>query len=341
MPRGEMIIRQWRLLQMLQRRLDALPLDDLANDLEVSKRTLQRDLGMLQEVGFPIEFCEDEVGKRYWRLPHTFIRSAPLVLTLTEAVSLHLARHLFAPLAGTPFAAGLNDLLQKIQDHIPKTALEHFRELDQTFYVRRLGLTDYTPHANAIECLALAARENRQVTIAYQSLWRGESYKTAFHPYGLVYFEGDLFAVGFSQRANATRVLKLSRVRHVTPTEQAFQRPTDFNLANYFQNTFGIVQQRGKPTEIEVLFHGPAAALVEERIWHESQRAEWLPAEPTLFEPEPHNQEILRARFRLANFVEFKRWLKGFGEMAEVVRPAWLRDELREELLAAARLYQP
>jgi hypothetical protein len=27
----------------------------------------------------------------------------------------------------------------------------------------------------------------------------------------------------------------------------------------------------------------------------------------------------------LANTVEFKRWLKGFGAMAEILKPAWLR----------------
>jgi len=35
--------------------------------------------------------------------------------------------------------------------------------------------------------------------------------------------------------------------------------------------------------------------------------------------------------------VEFKRWIKGFGDQAEVIKPTWLRDELREELLAAAK----
>jgi len=35
----------------------------------------------------------------------------------------------------------------------------------------------------------------------------------------------------------------------------------------------------------------------------------------------------------------FKGWIKGFGEHAEVLEPQWLRQEICEELLAAARLY--
>jgi predicted DNA-binding transcriptional regulator YafY len=45
------------------------------------------------------------------------------------------------------------------------------------------------------------------------------------------------------------------------------------------------------------------------------------------------------ATFQLGNTVEFKKWIKGFGAEAEVVRPDWLRQELRDELLAAARRY--
>ena len=37
--------------------------------------------------------------------------------------------------------------------------------------------------------------------------------------------------------------------------------------------------------------------------------------------------------------VEFKQWIKGFGDQAEVLRPDWLRDEMKTELLAAARRY--
>ena len=95
----------------------------------------------------------------------------------------------------------------------------------------------------------------------------------------------------------------------------------------------------GEPVDIVVRFRGPVAALVEERVWHESQRLEWLPAEETLFEQQPDEPEALLASFRLANLVEFKRWLKGYGDMAEVVKPEWLRRELHDELLAAAGQY--
>ena len=94
-----------------------------------------------------------------------------------------------------------------------------------------------------------------------------------------------------------------------------------------------------KPTEVVVKFTGAATALVEERVWHDSQKLELLPAEDTLFEELKEEPRALLATFRLSELVEFKRWLLGFGEHAEVLRPASLRNEMREELLAAARRY--
>lgn len=357
MARGEQITRHWNLLKFLQTRGGGVTLKMLVDEFEVSERTIQRDFEVLQEVGFPVEFETDEYGKRFWSMPHDFFRTGPLVLSLTEAVSLHLAEHLFAPLAGTLFADGLAGVLAKIRSLLPRAALDYFRDLSDTVFVRRIGLTDYSAHAETIERLTAAARETRSVEVTYRSLWRTDEYATRFDPYGLVFYEGDLFAVGRSHRADAVRVFKINRIRTVQPTDSAFRRPSDFRIEEHFRHSFGIVRGGGPPLEVVVRFTGPVAALVEERIWHESQKLEWLPAETTLFErpteeaketegssdgqrPQPNEPQVLRATFRLSDTVEFKKWIKGFGEHAEVLRPESLRRELGEELLAAGRLYQ-
>jgi len=78
---------------------------------------------------------------------------------------------------------------------------------------------------------------------------------------------------------------------------------------------------------------------VQERVWHTSQRLEWLPTEDVLFDVEDGNAEGVVATFQLSDVAEFKRWLKGFGDHCEVVRPEWLRHQMRDELAAAMKLY--
>lgn len=338
MARGGQIHRHLNLLRTLQTRGVGIPLAQLAQDFEVSERTIQRDLELLQELGFPVEHEDDEYGKRYWKMPKDFFKAGSLALSLTEALSLHLAERLCAALAGTHFAEGLDSILGKIRSLIPAPAHEYFSEASDTMHVRPFASTDYSGHRETIRILDEGIRDGRSVEITYRSLWRGDEYTTLYDPYGLVLHLDDLFLVGRSHRANALRVFKVTRILSALPTTKSFEKPEDFDLASLFRTGFGIVQSNREPIEIAVQFTGAAAAMVEERIWHDSQRLEWMPIEPDLFS-ERETEDTLVATFHLAEVVEFKRWLKGFGDQALILKPDWLRTEVHDELLAAAARY--
>ncbi len=339
MARGEPMLRHWNLLRTLQTRGQGIPLKELAAGAGVSERTIQRDFEILQEVGFPIDHDDDEHGRRLWRMQHDFLRAGPLALGFTEAVSLHLAKRLLNPLAGTRLAEGMETILAKIRSIVPAAALDYFAELDEVVQIRRTGSTDYVPHAETVRLLLDATRGERTVEVTYHALIRAEEYTTRYDPYGLIYYEGDLFVIGHSHQADAIRTFKVPRIRSARMTADRFERPASPNVAEAFRASFGIFQPAGPLTEIVARFTGIAARLVEERVWHESQELSWLPAEDTLFERAGEDYDALVATFRLGSVVEFKRWVMGFGAQAEVLRPDWLRQEIREELLAALGTY--
>jgi len=339
MARGELILRQWNLLRLLQTRGEGVPLREIADALNVSERTVQRDFEALQEIGFPLEFEEDDCGRRFWRMPAGFFRSGPLVLGITEAISLHLAERMLEPLAGTLFVDGLNRVLDKIRTLMPTAALNYFARLESMVFVRHLGATDHAAHADTIRVITEAIRQELTILVGYKSFWRGAEYETLFDPYGLVYFDGEMFVLGNSHRASGLRILKIARVSSAKATHRRFERPADFDLGEHFRASFGIVHVAGEPVSVVARFTGSAAALVGERAWHESQQVAWLEADATLFEDAPEGAEEIVASFRLSSTIEFKRWIKGFGAEAEVLQPGWLRDELRAELQSAAARY--
>lgn len=340
MARGDQLLRHWNLLKTLQTRGEGIPLARLAEDLGVHERTIQRDFELLQELGFPVEYGEDEYGKRYWKIPHDFFRQGPFVLSPVEAVSLALAEQLFEPVAGTHLAEGLQSVLDKIRSCVPAKVLEHFAEVDTLTYMPRFGRTDHGPHADKIRVLIEAAQNEQSVHVVYRPVWTGSEFETLFDPYGLVLYDGNLFVLGHSHHKAAIRILKVVRIQQVETTDKRFRCPEDFDIRQHFEHSFGIVRNGGNPIEIVVKFTGKAAPLVEERIWHETQQLHRQPPEATLFEGSKKEPDVLLATFRLAETEVFKGWIKSFGEHAEVLKPQWLREQIRDELIAAARKYQ-
>ncbi|HOB75493.1 MAG TPA: transcriptional regulator [Phycisphaerae bacterium] len=328
MGRGDSLLRQWQLLNFLQKNRRGITLRDLADLSGYSARTIQRDLKLLSDAGFPVSHETNDYGKRFWRLPPDFLHREGLVLSITEAVALYFARQLLSPLQGTEFAHGLDSVISKIRAMLPETALDYFQELSGLILVRGQGRADYARHKHTIQAFSQAIRTRSVVRITYKAVWRGETYTTEVHPYGLVYFEGDLYVVGHSERSRAMRVFKITRTLHVEVTRTRFQRPTTFSLEEYFHGSFGIMPSGAHETQVVVEFHPQIAPLIEERQWHPSQRFERT------------DSGWVRISLRLRNTLEFKRWVLGFGHQARVIHPPALRKEIAEALSAALALYR-
>lgn len=327
MARGESLLRQWKILNILQSHRVGIALQDLADLAGYTLRTIQRDLRLLEQSGFPVMHDQNEFGKRFWRLPSRFLDGKGLVLSLTEALSLYFARELLSPLAGTTLAEGLDSVVGKVRAMLPRTALQHFDGVGGRILLRSAGRTDYARHKQTVAVLSEAVQADRSVEITYRSVWRGERYTAVVNPYGLVYFDGDLYLVAFSERARAIRVFKVTRVLQAKPLASGFRRPEGFSLEHYFHGSFGIMQPGDGEFDAVIEFSPDVAPIVEERQWHPSQRIR------------SGEDGKLVVSFRLRNTTEFERWLLSFGPRARVLKPPALRRRIRDALRAAADAY--
>jgi predicted DNA-binding transcriptional regulator YafY len=326
MARGEPLIRQWNLLKTLQAHRFGVGTDELAKRLEYSKRQIQRDLNLLQQVGFPISFEERDFGKRFWKLSPQFIESKELILSVTELLSLYLSQQLLTPLAGTQFGSGLATALDKIKALIPKKALGYFGDLDHTLLVKNSARHDYSRHDKEIRILNQAMAEGRVLNLRYQSAGKGRAYDTQFHPYGMVFFAASLYCIGYLAEYSEIRTLKIDRILGVEMTNSTFRRPITFSLQTYTQGSFGIIVSDELQT-ITVRFTGWAANEIREQTWHLSQKI--------LEDSDGH----LTAQFELSDSTEFTRWILGFGHHAAVLQPKSLADKIRQELQLATKQY--
>jgi len=313
------------LLKTLQAHRFGISADELAERLECNKRTVQRDLSVLQ-VMFPIRFEQRDFGKKFWKLASHFIESEKLQLTIMETLSLYLSQQLLAPLAGTPFGDGLATALEKIKAILPAQALLYFSDLDETFLIKSLGQEDYSGKSKEIAIINDAILYERVLRIAYHSGSQDRELTTTFHPYGLVILSSSLYCIGWLGEYGEVRTLKVSRLKGVQRTAKTFERPRSFSLARHTRGAFGVFGP-GKVQTVRVRFTGWAATNVREHRWHQSQ---------TIVKD---RNDVLEVDFALSSTVEFKRWLFGFGQHAVVLKPKKLAREIAAELSEAAKLY--
>jgi predicted DNA-binding transcriptional regulator YafY len=205
MARGDSLIRQWNLLKALQAHRFGVGTEELAVRMECSKRQVQRDLNVLQQVGFPISFEERDFGKRFWKLSPSFIEREELMLSVTEMLSLFLARQVLAPLSGTQFGDGLGTALDKIKAILPRRTLDYFADVSETLLVKNMGHHDYAEHDKEIRILNQAVTDEHVVKIRYKSTTKGRVWDAHYRPYGLVYFDANLYVIGFLEEYNEIR----------------------------------------------------------------------------------------------------------------------------------------
>jgi len=326
MARGEPLIRQWNLLKALQAHRFGIGADELAGRLGCTKRTVQRDLNILQQAGFHIDFEQREFGKRFWKLaPHSIEREG-LMLSVTEMLSLFLSRQILAPLAGTQFGDGLATALEKIKVLLPARALNYFDDLDENLLVKTVARHDYSGQDKDIRLVNQALAESRVLKIRYKSASKGRIIDTRFHPYGLVFFGMNLYCIGHLEAYDEIRTLKVARFLGVELTNETFQKPHSFSLRAWTHGAFGVFGP-GKLQTIKVRFTGWAATNVREQQWHPTQNI-----------VKDTGKELL-ATFELSDTMEFKRWLLGFGRHAVVVSPTRLAAEVAAELAEARKAY--
>src|SRR5574341_38960 len=153
MARGDQLIRQWKLLHVLAVR-GGRPVPELMREAKCSRRTVWRDLAVLQQAGFPLTNEQDGRESRY-RLIEGPRGIPPVPFTLTELMSLRLARHLLVPLRGTPVGEAIHTALEKVSATLGPAAKNFLASLDQSMSARAVQAKDYS---HALETRARFSR---------------------------------------------------------------------------------------------------------------------------------------------------------------------------------------
>lgn len=136
MARGDQALRQWKILTRIMSSsrygVTQKQLLEAIQELEPGgkgKRTLQRDLQVLESAGFSIDRSgRTEDGEALYKPIKTFQEIPPILPTVKELVALAVARSLLSMYEGTPFKEDLDSFWQKIQPIFKREARESLED---------------------------------------------------------------------------------------------------------------------------------------------------------------------------------------------------------------------
>jgi predicted DNA-binding transcriptional regulator YafY len=219
---------------------------ELAQRLEVDRRTVRRYVARLQELGIPVEGTRGRYGG--YRLRPGY-RLPPLMLSDDEATAVVLgliASRQMGLAVAEPWVEGT---LAKILRVLPQTLRERVRALEET-----LGFTDGarqpTPPATAAAlAFADAIRAHTRVHMRYED-HQGRQIGRDVDPYGLVFHGGRWYLAARDHASGEIRTFRVDRAHGVTPISAAEPAPEGFDAVGFVARSLAQVPWRW---EVEVL----------------------------------------------------------------------------------------
>lgn len=289
----------------------------LARALEVSERTILRDVDHLSAAGVPLWAERGREGG--FRLRPGW--STQLTgLTEPEAHALLLAG---LPGAATELGLGGAALSARLKlvASLPAPLREQAARVADRLHIDPLDWYRAPETPAWLAETAQAVWQGRRIRVRYAS-WQRTAWRE-LEPLGLVLKAGVWYLAAREAGQRDVRTYRLASVLELAPARGSFRRPARFDLAGYWADASARFEAELRPLQAQVWVSGRA------RGWLVHARS------PFVELPTPEASAGRRAGWHLVNLalesVEHgARHILGLGGEAEVVEPTTLRTRVAE-----------
>jgi len=312
------LIRLMRELALFQAQPRGHTTAQIAGRMEISQRQAQRDIAAL-ESEFKVPFVKQ--GTRWTLIEGYFL--PPVNFTLPEAMAMVVGARLMWRYAdrANPFAQAAYEKLAAV---LPLSMKEPVMEVAD-------GLGDKPDDGvwtKVFAALTRAWAERHKVVIRY----RKEDGQTIERVVWPLFIEPtpaahSLYLIAHDEKRRGSRVFRMERILSVVVLEQRFSPPLGSSLRKMLGHAWGIWTS-DHPVEVVLRFTRRVAARVVATTWHESQEVLQLA------------DGAVELRLVIAEPIEIRPWILGWGKECEVVTPADLRESIAHELEEATNVYE-
>lgn len=306
-----------RIAELLRGRKAGYTPEELARSTGVSVRSIQRDLLVLQwESGMALEHHAGRYAlSREERL-------GPLELSLQEARAMLIATRLFLRYSDELEPHGVS-ALGKLAGIMPATVRAQVMASAEALGKKPFDADFSRNLATVTEAWA----RGRSLRLSYRSAGKARPKEVVVDPYFLEPSAAGFatYLIGYSRTHEQMRTFKVERIVSAEMLAQHFEMPAELDVDGLLSSAWGIIW--GEGTQVRLRFSKEVAWRVKESRWHPSQAIEELEDGGCVM------------TISVASVMELGRWVRSWGDTVEVLSPASLRAELRDEAVRIARQY--
>ena len=324
--RNAEVIRQWQILRQIESARAGVTIHELAEQADVTTRTIRRDLQALQEAGFAIYDEGEEHDTKRWKLDTAPFQSVEAGLGVQDVAALYLSRSIVEALSAWPLADELRVALGKLESALNPRMREFLATLPQVVSTKAVpGIGGARPElVDVTRRLFEAVRDRRLIEMRYYSAASRRAKAYSVQPYRLALAQGGIYLVAWVPQYDEFRTFAVERIERLSVQETTFRKTRELP-ADVFGSSLGVFS--AEPERVVIEFAAKAAPYVHGKTWHESQTSTILADG--------------RVRMTLDVSIDWalRSWLLGFGADVKVISPTELASSLREELAKAAAQY--
>ncbi len=298
---------------------------ELADRLEVSERTIYRDMDALSAAGVPI-YAE--------RGPSGGLSLLESYRTTLNGLHQDEVRALFAlTVSGLLGDLGIDESSEsarlKVLASLPSPLQREAQRVQKRLYLDPAAWFQASDSAPCLDVVQEAVWNDRRLRMKFHT--RGGSLiKLVIDPYGMVAKAGVWYVVGAS--FGQVRVYRVSRIEEAALAEGTFEWPEDFDLHAFWETWRDSFEASKNRFDVTVrVAPGAATKLVEymgEDVYRRLAEA-----------PLTGNPTRSQINLSFSSLEDAAHQLLGFGPAVEVIAPPELRDYLRFQALRIADLY--
>jgi len=316
------VYRLLRLITMLQSGRSCA-VSQLARELEVSRRTVFRDLNMLEMAHIPYYFDREQGTYRINR--HFFL--PPVNLTLPEALTLLVGSRRVRGSSVLPLAAASERAAVKLESVLPAAVRDFLGTVLDRMEVRPAPAARHEGLDETFDRLISAVAERKLCRTVYVSFHERKQITVTLEPRRLAFVGRAWYLIAYSRTHRQQRTFKLGRIKKLTVTDQTFQPREDQEQDTGFGDAWSMIPE-GRLHNVHLHFTPKVAGNVAEVNWHHSQRVEW------------HDDGSIDFHARVDGLGEITWWILGYGDQVKVVAPAALAGRVATMARNVAAQYE-